>query len=87
MSSLGLRKVFFKPYKRYRAPRARELKKVEGRKKAFFYKTEKHIGKNKMLCKVDSLMELHTQIFQIVGSLCSMDQPIQRSEASNVLYL
>ena len=39
-----------------------------------------------MLCEVDSLTELSPQIFQIVGSLGGIDQPIQKSKALTVLY-
>ena len=70
MSSQGLRKpVFYKHPKQYIAPPACELEKLEVRKKYLLSKTKIKIGKNNILCELESLpASLTPQICQIVGS-------------------
>ena len=55
-ASAYVKSVFIKPSKRYRAPCAHRLKKLEGRKKDLFAKTPKNRRKKNIIHEIESLI-------------------------------
>ena len=78
---------FINPYKQYRAPHDRRLKKNRRKEESFIFPNQKGRGKKKMLNEIEPLTALTPKICQIVGVPKCNGQPFLQSEASTVLYL